>query len=246
MPKITHCIFDMDGLLLDTERVYTEVTQEIVEKFGSGNGKKFTWDLKMRCMGRTQEDVTKLLIKELELPVTPEQYIAEKKRLEEHKFPLASPLPGVERLLHYLKGHGIPMVVATSSHKENFLLKTSRNQELFKLFDDVICGDDPRVKHGKPSPDIFLEAAKLIGNPAPENCLVFEDSVSGVEAGLAAGMHVCWVPDPNVRSRVEGDSGAIAVYDTLEEFDPEVFELPVFKLEHGIIESEGKVNQVIR
>ncbi|ORX92995.1 HAD-like protein [Basidiobolus meristosporus CBS 931.73] len=245
MPKITHCIFDMDGLLLDTERVYTEVTQEIVRTHGSGNGKEFTWDIKMRCMGRTMQDSTNIIITELQLPLTPEQYIAEKKRLEEEKFPLVKPLPGVEKLLRYLKDHGIPMVVATSSHKENFLLKTSRNQELFQLFDHIICGDDPRVKHGKPAPDIFIEAAKLIGNPAPENCLVFEDSVNGVEAGLAAGMHVCWVPDPNVRSRVDGDSGAVAVYSSLEEFDPEVFELPVFKLENGEIHDEGDVEKVL-
>lgn len=70
-------------------------------------------------------------------------------------------------------------------------MKSSRNQELFDLFDAIICGDDPNIKQGKPAPDLFLAARARMGDPPLENCLVFEDAINGIEAALNAGMHVC-------------------------------------------------------
>lgn len=80
--------------------------------------------------------------------------------------------------------------MGTSSHKQAFDLKVSQNQELFSLFDAIVVGDHPSILHGKPSPDIFQEAARQIGNPEPSSCLVFEDAPVGVEAATRAGMHV--------------------------------------------------------
>lgn len=131
-----------------------------------------------------------MIVEHFKLPMTPEEYIEISAKIQEEKFPLCKPLPGVERLIKHLYNHKIPMAVATSSLRSKFELKTTSCRELFKLFDYVVCGDDPEIKKGKPSPDIFLTAQKHLGNPPAENCLVFEDAINGIEAGLAANMHV--------------------------------------------------------
>jgi pseudouridine-5'-monophosphatase len=122
--------------------------------------------------------------------LTVDEYLKLSLDLQEHLFPLAKLLPGVERLLRHLHANKIPIAVATSSSKQKFDLKTSLHKPLFELFDVIVCGDDPEVKHAKPSPDLFLTAQKRLGNPPSDNCLVFEDAVNGIQAGLAANMSV--------------------------------------------------------
>ncbi|KAJ9069149.1 hypothetical protein DSO57_1021551 [Entomophthora muscae] len=101
--KITHCIFDMDGLLLDTERVYSEVTSEIVGRYG----KEFTWELKSKMMGRVGSEAAELLVRELQIPLTAEEYLNERNQKHIAKFPTCRPLPGVERFIKHLKKNGI-------------------------------------------------------------------------------------------------------------------------------------------
>lgn len=79
--------------------------------------------------------------------------------------------------------------------------KKQRHQDMFKKIKTIVAGDDPVVKNGKPAPDIYLEAARRI-NVKPEECIVFEDSMTGVRAAKAAGCFVVAVPD--VRCNVEG------------------------------------------
>lgn len=129
------------------------------------------------------------------------------------------------------------MAVATSSHKSAFCLKSSRNAELFDMFEGkIICGDSPSVAHGKPAPDIFLAAAKeLLGHDLkdPSNCLVFEDAPSGVKAGLAAGMQVCWIPDRNLTMDEELKAKAHCIIYSMEDFDPVQFGLPPYSSSSG-------------
>ena len=149
------------------------------------------------------------------------------------------------KLVKHLKDQGIPVAVATSSHRKAFDLKSSQNGELFCLFDEIICGDDVEIKKGKPAPDIFLAAAKRLGHELRDcsDCLVFEDAPSGVLAGLNAGMHVCWVHDINMsvdddlRSRVKecihtmelfGELCLFSEYTHSIYVDPVKFGLPHF------------------
>src|SRR4029078_5369692 len=83
-----------------------------------------------------------------------------------------------------------------SSERKLFELKTSPHA-FFELFDAVVCGDDPRGTAKKPSPDIFLVAARDL-RATPAHCVVFEDSPAGVQAPLAAGMRVVAMPDPEL------------------------------------------------
>eukprot|EP00158_Paraphelidium_tribonemae_P002820 Partr_v1_DN25698_c0_g1_i1_m4903 putative Halo-acid dehalogenase-like hydrolase len=218
---ITHCIFDMDGLLLDTERIYSLVTETIVAEWG----KTYPWELKSKMMGQREMEAAHLLVTSLDLPITPEEYLIRRNRMQNELFASARPLPGVERLIRHLHAHKIPIAVATSSHRAGFELKTSENKDLFKLFNTVVTGDDPAVVRGKPHPDIFQEAAKRLKAENPGTCLVFEDAPAGVRAGKSASMKVCWVPDAQLdRQGLEAD----LILESLEHFDPAHWGLPAF------------------
>ena len=142
--------------------------------------------------------------------------MAEQRSLQLSRFPLVQPLPGAEALLKHLKTHNIPIALATSSTAANYALKSSNLQAFFDVFDGIrITGDDPRiVGKGKPQPDIFQHALQMINEARgttilPNECLVFEDGIPGVQAGLSAGMHVIWVPDQEILALHEKEVDAI-------------------------------------
>ncbi len=219
--KITHVIYDMDGLLLNTEPFYTRANQAIAARYGG----TFDWSLKSRVIGLRATDTARILVESIPLPMTPEEYLQMRKSLLEDLFPQAEPMPGAVRLTEHLHRHGIPQAVASSSDRHHFELKTSRHKEWLALFQCFVVGADPEVEQGKPAPDIFLVAARRLG-AEPTNCLVFEDAPSGIEAACAAGMAAIAVPDPNL------DHGAFPaaaqVLRSLTEFDPAEWGLPAY------------------
>ena len=186
----THVIFDMDGVLLDTERLYTQATQQIVGRFG----KTFDWSVKGNMIGRPALDSARYLVETLGLPLTAEAYLEERAVLFEDLMPTAAAMPGARALTDDLRAHGIPIAVATSSNQATFELKTTHHRDWFATFTAIVLGDDPRVKRGKPAPDIFLIAAQAIG-ANPRDCVVVEDAPAGVQAARAAGMRVVAIPD---------------------------------------------------
>lgn len=135
--------------------------------------------------------------------------------IQRELFPTAVPLLGVEKLLADLEKAGTHMALATSSHEVNFKLKSGHLGELFRVFpkERQVLGDDVRIPkgRGKPAPDIYLLALEIVNaslpegeeKVRPEECLVFEDSVPGVESGRRAGMRVVWCPHPELYREVE-------------------------------------------
>jgi len=215
---VSQVLFDMDGLLLNTEIIYTRVTQQIVGRFG----KTFDWSIKANMIGRDSRESSEYLVSTLDLPMTGAQYLQERDGLLRKAFPECEPMPGAEKLIRLLNASNVPIAVATSSSQDLFELKINRHRAWFDLFDTVVTSDDPAVGRAKPAPDIFLTAASRLGGEAGAS-LVFEDAPSGLEAGLSAGMQVVAVPDPNMdRSRY---TGAAQVLDSLEQFEPALFGL---------------------
>lgn len=208
---ITHVIFDMDGVLLDTERFYTEATQRIVARYG----KQFDWSIKANMMGRSPIEAAQYLVDVLQLPLSAETYLVEREKILRELAPGSQPMPGAVELTRSLRANRIPLAVASSTHRPLFELKTSRHRSWFDLFDAIVLGDDSRIKSSKPAPDIFLLAASDLG-AAPTDCLVFEDSPAGVAAGKAAGMQVVAVPYPGMdRSRLKQADSLIESLDQL-------------------------------
>ncbi|KKA29382.1 hypothetical protein TD95_004035 [Thielaviopsis punctulata] len=232
-PPVRACLFDMDGLLLDTEDIYTLCVNLILEKY---NKPKLPWSIKARLQGRPGPAANELFHKWAQLPISHDQYMEEYLALQHQYFPSTRPLPGIQKLLGDLGrtryfslpdtqsaaaaatagAHRVHIALATSAHTSNFNLKTSHLTSLFSVFPSQrrVLGDDPRIPpgRGKPLPDIYQIALKTINDSldpgekpiTPEECLVFEDSVPGVEAGRRAGMRVVWCPHPMLKKEYAG------------------------------------------
>lgn len=232
MPQIKACLFDMDGLLIDSERIYTETTQRLLQNHGKSP--IFPMSIKSQMMGRPHPQSSEIFLAWSGIDITPDEYHKEQRALQLSRFPHVQVMPGARSLVSHLKRAGVPIGLATSSTAQNFALKSTNLKDFFGDFDAVITGDDERVVgKGKPAPDIFLHCLSELNQVRAregldeikcEECLVLEDGVPGVQAGLAAGMHVLWVPDDEIlaihRDQVEeilGQSGKMV--NSLEDFD---------------------------
>lgn len=218
---ITHIIYDMDGLLLGTESLHEKVNTEVARRYG----KIFNQDTKIAIAGRPTLDSAKILVETLQLPVTAEEYLVERNQLLYPLYQTAQALPGTKKLTEHLSNYNIPQAIASSSSRRHFEMKTVNHQQWLKLFELKTLGDDPEIVQGKPAPDIFLLAAKRL-NADPAKCLVFEDSIAGMEAAIAAGMSVVVIPDSVFDKGLFGR--ADQVLNSMTEFNPETWGLPGF------------------
>jgi len=230
-------LFDMDGLLLDTENTYTLGSQRILSEYG----KEYTWEFKAKLMGKRTDEVARMIVDHYKLPIEPEEWINKSQAIYREMFPDVPTLPGVHKLVHHLVKHKIPIAVATSSSSSSYDLKTKNHAGLFSMFDVIVKGDNPDVRNAKPAPDIFLVAAKKLNRDLqPEDCLVVEDAPLGVKGGRTAGMQVLMVPDPRLDAKLTND--ATQVITSLQDFSPEDFGLPSYcykPVTHIIFDMDG-------
>ena len=182
-------IFDMDGLMIDSERV---TYNEYVKKLAQLGHHDFTEELYRNCLGKNKPGICQVFIDHYgqDFPMTEvwddvhvwideslRQYVPKKK--------------GLVELLEYLKANNYKTIVATSSGRAR-VDEILKNADLTKYFDDTICGDE--VTHGKPHPEIFLTACQKL-DVKPEEALVLEDSEAGILAAYDGHIDVICVPD---------------------------------------------------
>jgi HAD superfamily hydrolase (TIGR01509 family) len=187
--NVAAVIFDMDGLLLDSERLARAAFVDTCEHFGLGDQTA----LFTQCVGINQEHGKHVLRKGLRGKADDLAFgHLWNAKCVEYMSDAAIPLKtGAAELLQDLKGAGVPMAVATSTPNPR-ATQMLRNSGMLRSFDVVVAGD--QVQRSKPLPDIYLRAAELL-DVRPEGCLALEDSENGVRSALAAGMTVIQVPD---------------------------------------------------
>jgi HAD superfamily hydrolase (TIGR01509 family) len=180
-------LFDMDGLMVDSEPVWFELQSEFVRDRGG----IWTRELALRCIGGGLPNALRVIHEVFGFAVDPEAdtawmmdaFVARADRL--------SLKAGCAEILEGARARGLPRAVASSSTRR--LVETAlRRFDLLPYFGAVVTGEC--VTRAKPAPDIFLEAARRLGIP-PAGCVVLEDSLAGVRAARAAGMQVIAVPE---------------------------------------------------
>lgn len=184
-------IFDMDGLLLDSERVAYAIGREASEHLGL----PWTHEVAMSLIGLNSVDGYRLVQAVFGADFPVEAHQAEfgrryEQAIDEGRFDLK---PGVHELFDRLDALALPRAVATSTRRTRAQAKLSGVAVgVWPRLNGLVGGDE--VARGKPAPDIYLAAARLLGVPIGD-CLVLEDSNTGVRGGLASGAQVVMVPD---------------------------------------------------
>ncbi|VDK80798.1 unnamed protein product [Onchocerca ochengi] len=227
--KITHVIFDLDGLLLDSESIYTRINEEILSSYG----RKYTMKLKTKTAGMKMDEEINSILKYEDLTgkVTFEEYKKQYLKLASKYLPDSKLLPGALRLVKHLAKHLVPIAICTSSNSFEFEIKMQKQEELLQLINLRVLADDPSVKQAKPAPDAFLITMQRFAKKptSAANVVVFEDSINGVRAAIAAGMQVIMVPDLHYSKPPEDCKEKILlVLKNLTEFKPETIGLPPF------------------
>ena len=183
-------VFDMDGLMFNTEDIYDRVGKSLLER----RGHEFTLDLKRRMMGRQNREALQIMIDHCCLRDSVEHLNQESNSLFLGMLRAnIQMLQGLERLLDWLEQHQIPKAVATSSSR--VLAEASLGCfDLIPRFEFVLTGDD--VTRGKPDPEIYLNAAGRL-RVSPNRMLVLEDSLNGSRAAVSAGAITVAIPGPH-------------------------------------------------
>lgn len=189
MDKINTVIFDMDGVIFDTERIYLETWNDVFDKYGY----KMTKEVYTSVMGVGRKNVINTF-KDIygdDLPI--DKMYKEKdqilfNRIEEGTVPTKE---GVHEVLKFLRKNDYKIALATSAKRER-VDKHLKDTKLEGAFDVIVCGDE--VDKAKPNPEIFLKVANKL-EVDRERCIVVEDSLAGVKAGYNAGMVVVNIPD---------------------------------------------------
>ena len=207
-------VFDLDGLLVNTEELYPRVGNELLRR----REKRMTDELLHRMMGRPGRIALQMMIDEHQLAATVDQLSQETAEM----FPAIldthlALMPGVEKLLDALERAELPKAVATSSGLK-FTQDVLGRMGLTARFSFLLTAED--VVEGKPSPEIYLTAARRLG-AAPQSLAIFEDSHNGCRAAIASGARAVAVP--GAHSRHHDFTGARLVADTLA--DPRIYEL---------------------
>ena len=202
-------IFDMDGVIINSEPVHFEVEQELLEKLGG----KMSKEAHVAFVGTTDHYMWSTLKEQFNLEPAVEKIIKMKKEMFIEKFDEIELMDNFKELMLSLYNEGYPMAIASSNNRK-IVNKVVEKFGLSNYMNSIISGEE--VHKGKPDPEIFLTAAKKI-NVNPKCCLVIEDARNGVKAAKAAKMKCVGLE--NIYSGNQDLSEADLVINNLAELD---------------------------
>jgi len=209
-------VFDLDGVLLDTEELWDEARRQLAEERGS----RWHEQAQRAMMGMSSPEWSRYMHDEIGLPDPPEEIAAEVvRRLEELYRERLPVIPGAIEAVRRL-GQRWPLGVASSSNRPliDLFIELTGTAALFQA---TVSSEE--VARGKPAPDVYLEAARRLGVD-PGRAVAIEDSENGIRSAAAAGMHVIATPNRAFPPSAEALALASVVLDSIEELQPEVVE----------------------
>lgn len=178
-------LFDLDGVVFDTEPVYTEIWREICQRYRPDIPR-----LEHIIKGKTMDEILSTYFpSENGTHETIREWVAR----EEKSIPYYY-IKGVEEFVEYLRNHHVKTAIVTSSNREKMGNVYVQHPELHSLFDAILTSED--FSAGKPSPDCYQRGAAVLGF-TPEECVVFEDSFNGLKSGRDAGAFVIGLSTTN-------------------------------------------------
>ena len=209
-------VFDLDGVLLDTEELWDEARRQLAEERGG----RWHEQAQRAMMGMSSPEWSRYMHDEIGLPDPPEEIAAEVvRRLEELYRERLPVIPGAIEAVRRL-GQRWPLGVASSSNRPliDLFIELTGTAALFQA---TVSSEE--VARGKPAPDVYLEAARRLGVD-PGRAVAIEDSENGIRSAAAAGMHVIATPNRAFPPSAEALALASVVLDSIEELQPEVVE----------------------
>ena len=202
-------MFDMDGVLVDTEHLWDEVREELTGEWGG----RYTPEAQEAMMGMSSHEWSRYLHETVGLRESPETINAEVVRRMLARYEVELPVvPGAAEAVRRLADDGYRLAVASSSNRE-LIDAVLRRLELAALFEATVSSEE--VGRGKPAPDVYLEAARRLDVPA-SRCAAVEDSASGIRAAREAGMRVIAYPNRHYPPAADVLASADLVIDSLD------------------------------
>jgi HAD superfamily hydrolase (TIGR01509 family) len=205
-------VFDMDGVIVDSEQVWDDVREEYVRETGGTYTPAATRDM----MGMSSLEWSRYMADQLDVPGTPQEINAEIVRRMLARYGDAPPLiDGAVDAAHMAAARW-PLAIASSSNPEliEVVLRAAGLRELFP-----VTVSSQEVARGKPAPDVYLEAARRL-DVEPDRCAAVEDSHNGIRSAKAAGMRVVAVPNPHFPPDEDALARADVVVRTVRELTP--------------------------
>ena len=209
-------VFDLDGVLLDTEELWDEARRRLAEERGA----HWPEDAQRAMMGMSSPEWSRYMHEVIGLAEPPEEISAEVVRRLEALYRERLPLvPGALEAVRRI-GAGSPLGIASSSNRPliDLFLELTDTRELFRA---TVSSEE--VERGKPAPDVYLEAARRL-SVEPTSCVAIEDSENGIRSASAAGLRVVAIPNRVFPPGQEALSIADAALGSLDELTPEVLD----------------------
>jgi HAD superfamily hydrolase (TIGR01509 family) len=215
MKNIKAIVFDMDGVIFDSERCIIECWEKVAEKYGFTGIKEVCYE----CTGTNAATTRQIMLDHYGEDFPYEEYKQESsgmfhKMYDGGKLPTK---PGIKELLEHLKSKGYKIGLASSTRRENVVMEL-RDAGLIDYFEHLICGD--MVERSKPDPDIYLKACKAL-DVEPAEAVAIEDSFNGIRSAYAGGLHPIMIPDqipPDSEMSEKAERIEKSLFDLMEIF----------------------------